>query len=324
MEKPESRYERQDAIERILARSPQGMTSGELARELGVDASTIRRDMAALEKRGTGTTRDGRRYRLDHRRSLYTVRLNNHELLALYFAARLLSRHSDEHNPHVVVALERLADALRDRAPAVAQHIDLAARSVAARPHRYAYIEALQAITQGWIERRKVRLRYRDSKGEVTERICAPYVMEPYGIGYACHCIGHDSLRNKVRTFKIERITEATLLAEQFEIPSAYTDPARLLANAWGVIWSDEEAIEVVLRFSPAVARRIKESTWHHSQEVKDLPDGACLFTVHIGSMKEIKPWVRGWGADVEVISPPDFREDVAAELRRAATLYEN
>lgn len=94
----ESRYERLDAIERRLARDPHGRTTGEFARELGVSPDTIRRDLALLDSRGTGLTQDGRRYQLDHR----------HEMLVLYLAARLVSRHSDEHNPHVASALDKL------------------------------------------------------------------------------------------------------------------------------------------------------------------------------------------------------------------------
>jgi proteasome accessory factor B len=152
----DSRYERLDAIERRLAQRPEGWTTGELARELGVDASTIFRDLRFLEGRGTGLIQHGRRYLLDHRRSLYTLKMTNDEVQAVYLAARLLSRHSDEHNPHVVRALEKLADALRTRSPLIAHHIDQAAVAVRTRRTRRAYVEALEALTQGWAEQRKV------------------------------------------------------------------------------------------------------------------------------------------------------------------------
>jgi proteasome accessory factor B len=55
-----------------------------------------------------------------------------------------------------------------------------------------------------------VRLRYRSySKDETTERIFAPYFIEPSGIGYACYVIGYDDLRESLRTLKIERIHTA-------------------------------------------------------------------------------------------------------------------
>ncbi len=322
MLKPDTRYERLDDIERKLARQPEGWTTGELAREYGVDPDTILRDLVLLEARGTGLIKQGRRYLLDHRRSLHSVKLTSNEVLALYLAARLLSRHSDEHNPHVVRALEKLADALDAKSPLIAHHIAQAATAVRQRRMRREYVEALEILTQGWAEGRNVRLRYRSyTKDETTERTFAPYFIEPSGIGYACYVIGFDQLRGAMRTLKIERIHEARLTDERFVIPTSF-DPQQLLASAWGVIWRDEGEIEITLRFAPAVVRRVKESVWHPSQRIDDLPDGACLFTVRLGSTLEFKPWVRQWGAAVTVISPPEFRAEIAAEVREMARAY--
>mgnify|MGYP001047239673 CR=1 FL=1 len=322
MTRTETRYERLDAIERKLARSPDGCTTGELAREFGVDPDTIQRDLRLLDARGTGLIKQGRRYILDHRRSLHQVKLTNDEVLALYLAARLLSRHSDEHNPHVVRALEKLADALLAKSPLIAQHIAQAAAAVQLRRIRREYVEALEVLTQGWAERRKVRLRYRSyTKDETTERLFAPYFIEPSGIGYACYAIGFDELRGSLRTLKVERIHEAALTDERYVLPEGF-DPQRLLASAWGVIWRDAGEIEVTLRFAPSVVRRVKESVWHHSQRIEDLPDGSCLFTVRVGSTLELKPWVRQWGSAVTVIGPPELREEIVAEVREMAQMY--
>jgi len=322
MKRLDSRIERIEQIERMLARHPKGLTTGELAREFGVDASTIFRDLAVLESMGTGLITKGRRYLLDHRRSLHSVKLSINELLAIYLAVRLLSRHSDEHNPHVVKALEKLADAVRAKSPLIARHIDQAATAVRSRQTRREYVEALEVLTQGWAEGKKVRLRYRSyTKDETTERTFAPYFIEQSGIGYACYGIGYDELRGALRTLKVERVYDAQLTEDRFTIPESF-DPQHLLASAWGVIWRDEGEIEVTLRFAPSVVRRVKESTWHHSQRVEDLPDGSCLFTVKVGSTQELKPWVRGWGAAVEVLSPSTFREEVIEEVREMARIY--
>ncbi|MCG8351758.1 MAG: WYL domain-containing protein [Chloroflexales bacterium] len=322
MSHADSRYERLDAIERRLAQRPEGWTTGELAQEFAVDPSTIFRDLVMLQSRGTGLNKKGRRYVLDHRRSLHSVKLSNDEMLALYLAARLISRHSDEHNPHVVRALEKLADALAAKSPLIAHHVARAADAVRLRRVRREYVEALEVLTQGWAEGRKVRLRYRSyTKDETTERIFAPYFIEPSGIGYACYVIGFDDLRQELRTLKVERVAEARLTDEWFSVPSNF-DPLQLLASAWGVIWRAAGEIEVTLRFAPSVVRRVKESVWHPSQRLEDLPDGSCLFTVRVGSTLEFKPWVRQWGAAVTVVGPPEFRAEIADEIVEMARNY--
>jgi proteasome accessory factor B len=124
-----------------------------------------------------------------------------------------------------------------------------------------------------------------------------------------------------VRTLKVERIGEAQLTDERYEIP-ATLDPVQLLVSAWGVWWSDDSETKVTLRFSPSVVRRVKESIWHHSQRFEDLPDGSCFFTVRVGSTLEFKPWVRQWGAAVEIVHPADFRDEMIAEVREMARMY--
>ena len=322
MREPEARFERIEAIERQLAAHPEGRTTGELARLYDVDPATIYRDLVYLQSVGTVLSKQKRRWRLDVRRSLHSVKLSSHEMMALYLAARLLSRQSDEHNPHVVTALDKLADALRTRSPLMARHIEQAAAAVRERPAREQYVEALETLTLAWAHGRKVRLRYRSySKGETTERVFAPYFIEPSGIGYASYVIGFDELRGAMRTLKVERIYDAQLTDVCYEVPATF-DPLQLLASAWGVIWSDDGETEVTLRFAPPVVRRVKESIWHHTQRIEDLSDGTCLFTVRVGSTLEFKPWVRQWGAAVEVMRPADFREEMIAEVREMARVY--
>lgn len=204
----------------------------------------------------------------------------------------------------------------------MARHIHQAAIAVRTRRTRREYVESLEILTHGWAERRKVRLRYRSyTKNETTERLFAPYFIEPSSIGYACYVIGHDELRDELRTFKVERIKDAELTDQRFDIPKHF-HPQQLLASAWGVVWRDAADVEVTLRFAPAVVRRVKESVWHHSQRIEDLPDGSCLFSVQVGSTLEMKPWIRQWGAAVEVIAPATLRAELIEEIRAMASVY--
>ena len=61
---------------------------------------------------------------------------------------------------------------------------------------------------------------------------------------------------------------------------------------------------------------------WHPSQAIDDLEDGGCLLTVRVAEMREMIPWIRSWGPDVEVLEPPALRREIAADARRAAAVY--
>ena len=109
---------------------------------------------------------------------------------------------------------------------------------------------------------------------------------------------------------------------EQFA-PREDFHPYRYLHNAWGVNWGSGEEIEVRLQFPAGrVTERVKESEWHITQKIDDLPDGGCVLTVKVGSTLEMKPFIRQWGADCIVLAPDDLRGEIAAEMRQAAENY--
>jgi hypothetical protein len=113
-----------------------------------------------------------------------------------------------------------------------------------------------------------------------------------------------------MRTFKLERITRADPMTETYAIPSDF-DINRYLSGAWGIYHSGEPT-EVRLRFFPPAAARVRESTWHPSQNLSDGPKGSVNMTVTVTGTVEITPWILGWGDAVEVIAPPELRKKIA------------
>jgi predicted DNA-binding transcriptional regulator YafY len=316
-ERVRSKAARLRRIEQRLYNSPQGVRVADLAAECGVDRRTIYRDLLSLEEMGVPVWEDKGRFGINREDYLSTVRLNLNEAVALFFAARLLTHHSDEHNPYIVAALDKLAASLPDGT--ISAHLNRLAELVRARPMRNSYIQAVEVLTRAWADRRLVRLQYRSSSRDVTERVIAPYFMEVSRSTPAAYVIAHDQLRNSLRTFKIERIERAELLNTTYTIPESF-DPYSYLARSWGVM--DEAEVEVHLRFAPAAAGRVRESVWHHSQRLIEQADGGCELFITVGGTREICPWVLGWGAEVEVLAPDSLREEVASHGRRMAEMY--
>jgi CRISPR-associated endonuclease/helicase Cas3 len=48
--------------------------------------------------------------------------------------------------------------------------------------------------------------------------------------------------------------------------------------------------VEVVLRFSPHVARRVQETRWHRSERTEPQPDGSLVWRAQIAEPKEMLP----------------------------------
>ena len=123
-----------------------------------------------------------------------------------------------------------------------------------------------------------------------------------------------------MRTFKIERIREVRVTPRSFEPPEGAT-LERDLRRGWDII-ADQPATEVVLRFSPAVADRVLETTWHPLQKTERAHDGTLIWRSTVSGVIEIRLWILSWGEDVEVLEPPELRNQVAEILSRAAARY--
>ncbi|MCL4531068.1 MAG: CRISPR-associated helicase Cas3', partial [Chloroflexi bacterium] len=149
----------------------------------------------------------------------------------------------------------------------------------------------------------------------------SPYFIEPYAVGQTTHVIGHDNATGKMRTLKIERIERLELTNDRYEIPADF-DPRNFLSDAWGIWYTEKEPVEVMLKFHPRVALRVRETRWHRSEGETELSDGSILWKAKIAEPQEMVPWIRAWGADCEVVEPKELRDELMKEARRMAKVY--
>ncbi len=147
--------------------------------------------------------------------------------------------------------------------------------------------------------------------------------LDPYRVWYrsgGLYVIGHDHKSGEVRTFAVDRIGSAELLASHFEVPADFDFEART-ASAFGVVAEPPEAVRI--RFAPRWALYVQEHDWHPSQRFSPAPDGGVELAMEVGLGDELRGWVLSFGAGAEVLGPAALRADVAAELHRAGAPYE-
>ena len=316
-----NKADRQYQLQMLFAFPGQQLRTREIAERFGVSEDTIKKDIDELDARGYLPLRKKGQFWIlaeDAHLGLLQVRLSLTEATALYLAGRLLSQIHDERNDAIILALTKLASAVPEK---MRQHqlalIEMARTRQLDRDDRSAIFEALAL---GWAKSRVVRLIYSPPRKKTFECFLKPYLLEPSGIGKTIYAIGHSMPANALRVYKMERIDFAELTNTSFEVPADFDGPA-LLSRAWGIMYGDEELVEVRLRFSHWVTKRVKETLWHPSQQIKDTADG-CEWTAQIGDTLEIENWVRGWGADCEVLAPEELRQAMIQHTRRLAHMY--
>ncbi len=317
-----NRTDRLHQIQLLFWRHPERkLRTIQIAEELGVSDDTIKRDLDRLSAEGRLPVRkDGQFWRLVEgaKFELLPMKMNLPEAVALYLAGRLLSLTHDKRNGHVLSALRKLITAMPET---IAQHQHALLDMMRERQKgQQDTSDTFEALALGWATHRKVRLFYTPPRQRTFECFFAPYLLEPSPIGRTIYAIGHSMPANGLRIYKIERIEHAELTTDLFEVSTDFDGPA-LLSRAWGVMYGDEELVEVRLRFSHWVTKRVKETLWHPSQQMKDTPAG-CEWTAQIGDTLEIENWIRGWGADCEVLAPEELRQAVIQHTRRLAHMY--
>jgi predicted DNA-binding transcriptional regulator YafY len=260
----------------------------ELARRLEVGERTVRRYAVMLQEMGVPVESERGRHGAYSLRSGYKLppmMFTDEEALGLalgLLAARRLGLAGAA--PAVEGALAKLErvmpETLRGRVRALEETISIAV----ARPAASASSEALLTLAAAVGERRRVRLRYRSAKSEETEREVDPYgVMHREGYWYTA---GHCHLRGGLRLFRVDRISEATLLHETFERPERLDSPEAVL-DAVANTRDDEWSVEVLLETDAEDAR------WQLP------PIGFSLQETKYGTLLRCSTWDLTWMARV-------------------------
>jgi proteasome accessory factor B len=307
---------------RYLAAHPEGATVDAVAGFVAMSRRTVYRDLVALEGEiGIPLWSEGGKWGIVEGAFLPPLRLTLDEAVAFFLAARLTAQFADRYDPDTGAAFQKLAEILP---PVVARHLERTVDVLATRPLDERATRHLRLLSRAWAERRVVELTYDAatySPGRPPRRSRVhPYLLEASATTRAIYLIGFDESREAVRTFKLQRILELSLAVETFEPP----DPAVVqdgLGRAWGVI-TDQEEVDVELHFDAAVASRVAETTWHPTEHVTREADGSLTWRARVPGTLEIRRWILEWGAQVEVIEPPELREEVANIYRAAAARY--
>jgi predicted DNA-binding transcriptional regulator YafY len=179
----------------------------------------------------------------------------------------------------------------------------------------------LDACERAVTDRHRLHILYDGAhRGEITDRVIRPYHL--HNARGEWYLIAYCELRQDFRTFFLGRIREYELLQPDcaFTRDPGFTLEEHLM-RAFGMI-SGEKLVTVRARFSPYQARWIRERQYHPSQEVEEQPDGSLMVTLRVAGTVEIGRWLKGYGAEVEVLEPPSLREEIAAEAKKLTKIY--
>ncbi len=296
------------------------VSEAELARRCEVDRSTINRWLEKFPKMGIALERDDRYWvRIDRSQYPFDLQLDLNEAMAIFIACRLLARHNDKPNPHVISALTKLGASLKGKARVLGEHVTGTSERLSRKPTRAAreFVQSLETLTQAWADGVSVFLYTR--KDPRQPRKFDPYFIEP--TMYSLYVLGYDYMRRDIRTFKLQGLKRVSATGETFQV-RAHFRADDYLDNAWGINWGKGKLETVRLRFTGNAMERVQDNVWHDSQEPPVMGDGWVELVFRVGDTLEMIPWIRQWGHECEVREPEALRKTIADHARKMAELY--
>jgi predicted DNA-binding transcriptional regulator YafY len=248
-----------------------------------------------------------------------TVHMTEGELLALLVAQRALQQYrGTPFHRQLEIAFEKLAGGLRDRI-SFSPADELRAVSFKNIGLGRTDLAVFNTLSSAVLKQEEVDFEYRKpGAARKSVRRVRPYHLANRENSW--YLVGFDVERGGLRTFALPRIGAVTLTKQQFARPADFS-PEKFFANALGVLGGTGD-YQVVIRFSPAVAERVREREWHESQEMRDLPGGGLELKLRLGALMEVEQWILGWGAAAEVIGPEELRKSLRQTVAALAEVY--
>lgn len=313
-----TRQRLQDLIA-LLALRPVGLTTPEIAEHFGVTRQTAYNDIKRLEKMGVAVWQDGDQYGVDPE-YFHQVTLTPAQAWFMYLPLRRMVRAQLHRLPLVKSLLYQVATLFS------AEIADQLTPESADEDE--GLNKLLIDLVEAWRTQRYAEIRYRPLNAPSAKRYTvAPLWFEPavwtdsfYMISALQAALMRDD-QTRLMPLKLNRVQEVKLLAERFDRPSA-SNLLGILEHTWGIWVGEGDAVQVQLRFHSRQYDRLRETRWHPSQTLTLAPDGMVLWEATISEPQEMLPWIRSWGADVEVLEPDSIRQQIASEAAATARLY--
>jgi predicted DNA-binding transcriptional regulator YafY len=294
-----------------------------LARELEVAEKTIRRDIDMMRDQmnlpiAYDASRRGFYFteRVDHFPNAF---VSEAELFALMVAQKSLEAyHGTPYELPLAQAFTKIVSGLDHK---ISFNISNLGQVISFKPLGYANLDMdiMRVVTRAVQSNRELTFRYKGYNDAMAKkRHVQPWHLSC--VDNQWYLIGYDLDRKARRNFLLVRMSRLDILEKRFTPPSGFK-PEEAFQGAFGVFGGSDQ-IKVMLTFTGAAARLIKEKTWHSSQTIEDQPDGSVLLSLEVANFHEIERWILSWGEDVKVESPPELREQLRSHIQRMAAAY--
>lgn len=168
-------------------------------------------------------------------------------------------------------------------------------------------------ISEALLHERQVDIQYlkRGEKKDITYRI-HPLALVQRGPMLYLYCRLFDY--EDARILAMNRITAATLLNEAASYPKGFSLDEKIDTGIWG--FGGGEQISVELIFEPGYGDHLLECSLSKDQKIEEMAGGKLKVIATVANTPQLRWWLMGFGAGIEVILPVHLRAEMATEYQ--------
>lgn len=289
----------------------------QLAQQFEISIRTIYRDIQALCEAGVPIIgAPGQGYLLMDGYFLPPVGFTAGEAVALLVGMDFISQSLEkDYSAAAISAKRKIQAVLPEQIQAEARLISDTMKLIKHQPD-HAEKEALEQIRSAILYHNKISFHYMKSIAEddgnrATQRTAAPYGLTLFNGNWVV--VAYCDLRESIRHFRLSRMTELIILDETFVYPKGF--------NLQQYTPQADRNIEIVLRVDPNIIDKIKEQSHFYLDKVEHQAQDLLVY-FKVRQVEELLPHVLGWGSQVKVVQPLDFKQKIKEEVLKMLKRY--
>jgi len=177
----------------------------------------------------------------------------------------------------------------------------------------------LEVVYQALLEERCFLARYRP-RGALQPR---DYTVTPLGLvshGSTLVLVCELEGRKGPRHLLLHRMTSAEISEAPARTPPGFSLDGYLAQGHLG--FKDSADLELRAIVDPMIAQTLHETPLARGQRLEPTSDGREILTVVVPGTLELRKWIAGHGAYIEVLAPTTLRVEIARMHHAAALLY--
>lgn len=123
-----------------------------------------------------------------------------------------------------------------------------------------------------------------------------------------------------IKTYALDRITEAHLIPTTYQIPPTF-DPQAYAKDSFGIIFNESTPQKVVIRVDARQAKYFRDLPLHTSQ-TETTADGYSIFTYNLRLTYDFVQELLSHGPSVTVLHPAELRATIRENLSKTLSNY--